>query len=408
MQIFYCDKCGFKLSNDDVESGSAGTDGDNKYYCKKCIEGGRAPNNLRRKSGQNIIPVLSARSQSSAIRLPALKHAAPESSSQSSRSPAQHLPHHPSVPAKRASAKSPNAQIPIYAACGIGVLIVFALVMSLNRPASETDVRKADPKVKEDSHTVTSNVTPPEPKIIERDPIKTPGRPTGGNQVNMRDLLAQQKLNDLKAAMAAGSLNASDLRKRCVELTTGSYASTAAGQEAKAILLNLTTQAAEETTKGGVWWEGENADATNFVSHVWLANQLSDQSILSGSKWLNDLHDSKKPVPAGGLFAKYTVNVPAGGTYNLWVRECNRQGAPDWRYRWDDSNEWHLAPRAQPFVDVICVGKDRYVGWCNYGAQKLGKGPHLFTLEVPKPGLSAFDCFYLAPGDFQPSGKKQP
>ncbi len=164
----------------------------------------------------------------------------------------------------------------------------------------------------------------------------------------------------------------------------------------------------------GVWWEAEDATQQDFVSHVWLADQL-DKRNLSGRKYLSHLNDPnwwKFPnhkVP-GSVHATFTVDVPADGTYTLWVREYDPYSAAPWKFRWDDRS-WFSVPVDYPWENKIEIGKDRWLVWRKYPNQTLTKGKHTFKLEAAfddRKIFAAYDCFYLTTGAFRPNGVAKP
>ena len=167
-----------------------------------------------------------------------------------------------------------------------------------------------------------------------------------------------------------------------------------------------------DASPAGVWWEGENTTENDFCSHCWLAEQLNTSN-LSGQKYLNHLNDANwlqyhHRKLADTLHASYSVEVPADGTYTLWVREYDPYAAAPWRFRWDERT-WYPVASDHPFENKMEIGKDRALVWRKYPGQVLSKGSHTFRLEanLETQKIAAFDCFYLTTGNFKPNGTER-
>lgn len=113
-------------------------------------------------------------------------------------------------------------------------------------------------------------------------------------------------------------------------------------------------------------------------------------------------------VGPGGAVQK-TVNIPADGTYALWVRKFwNPQGL---RWRVGTEAAW-TESREQALSDLVMLAGNpgRRVGWANVGSAALRAGTHAFRLE-PLAGdanTTAYDCFLLTREAFTPRGKLKP
>ncbi len=158
------------------------------------------------------------------------------------------------------------------------------------------------------------------------------------------------------------------------------------------------------------WWEGEEALETDFVSSEWLQDKLKFTR-LSEMEWLNCLVKADAGDKKDSYFAKYEVEAPETAEYSFWVREYHRFSASPWEFRFNEG-EWHQVNREHKYVDIVNLGPDRSVVWCNYGKIKLDKGKHSFSLRIkPKLNgdfLAAFDSFFLTAGDFKPNSWNKP
>lgn len=409
MQLYYCETCGLKISNDEIVSGAAVLKSENKYCCQKCNRG--SPSASSRKStpaGNRILvkPAAALKPSESGRKLAAVKVEPAEAARTGTRRSVGRRPRTPE--------ENTQTTMMIGGAAGVVVLLIASVMAFSGGKSSEKAALAADRTADENAARPGNSDRPPAPPPPVAGTGAGVAKPPAGlgllasmdkTREDPIEAEGQMRLKELRASRTMG-MKADEFRRRCEELTSGVYASTDAGREARMLLQGM-PGATVCTPKPGVWWEAENTTETNFVSHVWLNEQLEQPQNLSGGHWLNALVDSKAAPTAAALFAKYKVDVPCDGKYNLWAREFYRAGTPDWRYRWDDG-EWHTAPHTQKGWNQVKLGKDRDVVWCDYGPQVLTKGSHVFTLEVPKPGLEGFDCFYLSAREFHPDGNKRP
>ena len=241
---------------------------------------------------------------------------------------------------------------------------------------------------------------------------------TGGEDIH--ESIARGKLDETERLNKAGKLTPAELQARYRELTESSLHGTRAATEAAVRLKKLpplppspVAATTANSNAKGVWWEGEDAFDHNFVAHPWL-DQIEKQNLSSG-KYLNQLNDEKwirmqGKTPTNKLHANYTVDVPADGTYTLWVREYDPWCGVTWQFKWDEGR-WYSVSNDYPFENKIEIGKDRWMVWRNYAGQTLTKGKHTFHLEAAIEGrhqTAGFDCFYLTTEPFKPEGPKKP
>jgi len=160
-----------------------------------------------------------------------------------------------------------------------------------------------------------------------------------------------------------------------------------------------------------VWWEGEAPTLTNFPrASSFSANTLGEaKNLLSNSNWLSI--DGSHPELRAAPFAKYRIEIPKAGTYNLWCRKFWQHGPFNWRF---DNDAWTLCPKDVGLADETFLRPNIVANWVYLGQVKLKQGPTTFQLELTKPDnghddyVAAFDCFVLVPGAFMPNGKIKP
>ena len=160
-----------------------------------------------------------------------------------------------------------------------------------------------------------------------------------------------------------------------------------------------------------VWWEGESAVKSDFISTDLLAKPLKANR-LSQQKWISCSVKSDDSAKKNSYSATYEINVPATSEYTFWARELYRRSASPWKFRFDDG-EWVEVKRDHKFTNRVELGKDLSVVWCQYNKVKLSQGKHKFEIEIlprEKDGAfySAFDCFFLTDVPFKPQSLKKP
>jgi len=156
-----------------------------------------------------------------------------------------------------------------------------------------------------------------------------------------------------------------------------------------------------------IWWEAENAIATNFREHSWLEMNAEGRKGLSGGDWLTLTHKSEYPDPTEGhYFARYRVQVQQNSQYHLWVRKLARVYTTRWKF---DDSPWREAGKEIPSADRILLASNRAAEWCRFGVVNLDAGEHTFEIELPtETEAAAFDCFLLYRGRFTPDGRRKP
>ena len=127
MNIIYCEKCGHRISKEEINDGEAVETGENQWLCRECHE--PVPQAKRPKSGQAAPPVFApGPSQAAAAR----------------RSTSTHIPRRTtSTDARRDSAKESSKEglsLPVIAAIGVGGLsLIVGLVLLFSGPKPKED-----------------------------------------------------------------------------------------------------------------------------------------------------------------------------------------------------------------------------------------------------------------------------
>lgn len=156
-----------------------------------------------------------------------------------------------------------------------------------------------------------------------------------------------------------------------------------------------------------IWWEGENATATNFPKSVWFNSGALEgkRDLLSGGTWL--ANDGKRTGDAA--FARYSVEILQDGEYEFWTRKFWKHGPFEWRFNEED---WQTCPSDVALADSVTIQTHLSANWVFLGSVTLAKGSVAFELRLlAKPGESltaCFDCFLLTQLPFVPRGKLRP
>jgi len=166
--------------------------------------------------------------------------------------------------------------------------------------------------------------------------------------------------------------------------------------------------AAAHSPAADVWWEGEAATKTNFPAKTWFdAQNAGERAKLSDGDWLT--HAGKRAAGDPAAFARYTINVPETGTYQLWTRKFWKHGPFKWRI---DAGEWATCGRDVALADSVTLRTHVEANWVHLGEVELTEGERQFELELlAQPGddyTAAFDAFLLTTGTFNPRGKLKP
>lgn len=156
-----------------------------------------------------------------------------------------------------------------------------------------------------------------------------------------------------------------------------------------------------------VWWEGEAPEETNFPASTWLsaATFPARRDGLSGGDWLTNTGTRGREI----AFATWRVRVSKRGTYDLWCRKFWKHGPFRWRF---GEQAWATCGRDVALADSYDIRKHLCANWVHLGRVDLQRGRATFRIELlAEPGeelTSAFDCFCLSDGPFQPRGHLKP
>jgi len=156
-----------------------------------------------------------------------------------------------------------------------------------------------------------------------------------------------------------------------------------------------------------VWWEGEKPAETNFPKKTWFSPSSfrSRAHLLSEGDWLT--HEGNRTGPEA--FARYPIDVPSAGTWNLWCRKFWKHGPFRWRF---GSQAWQTCGRDVALADNTYLRTHVGANWVYLGKVRLPAGKQTFELRLlakEGEGLTAcFDCFCLIRGAFLPNGKLKP
>jgi hypothetical protein len=442
MNFYFCETCGKRITDIDLQQG----DGRNKkmkgVYCKSCAVGVLTMDlpAISDSEAREYVAELEASKPRSAVATPPR---------QNPRVPTSRVVSARRDPTAPLAPPSNNGKQMLAGGIAASVVLLGVVTWMLTRPHSDSsnlshqsETKPAPPALPHataiENADRIADAPSPTPKAEISKPVQTQQNPEAhpvsafDNNIgeDIREAVARKKLSDIAEQERSGKLTSAEIYAQYSDLATSSYRSTKAGMEAAAKLKTLpppaqpkptleqptaTAPAVENAVSGKkVWWEGEDALETDFVAHIWLSEQGLDKQKISGGRYLNHLNDptwlkTKGKAPAKALFARYVVDVPADATYSLWVREYDTYSAGPWKFRWDDG-KWFDVPPGQPYVDKVEIGKDRWLVWRQYPGQVLTKGKHSFRLEVnlEKNGISAFDCFLLTVDAFKPDGPRKP
>jgi serine/threonine-protein kinase len=379
-----------------------------KLMEKKREQREQTPQHLR-KTIEALLARSSAPKHSSPATL-AQRHTRHEQKSHVMHATPRAAPHH--------AEESKRANRMLVVAASVVIIIGVVMLFAVGKPAPPGNTDRAAPNKVEPlpkaSAKPTVTTTAQGDDNPEGSRKNTPFDITGGEDIH--ESIARAKLDEIQRLATAGKLTSGQAQERYKDLAESSLHGTNAAREAMARLMTAAPASAPAAIPAskGVWWEGEDAIEHNFVSHVWLAEQL-DKRNLSGTKYLNHMNDEKwiklqGKTPPQELHASYSVDVPTDATYTLWVREYDPYSGVNWQFKWDDA-KWYLVPPDYPFENKVEIGKDRWLVWRCYAGQKLTKGKHTFFLQATIEGrhqVAGFDCFYLTTEPFKPDGARKP
>lgn len=154
-----------------------------------------------------------------------------------------------------------------------------------------------------------------------------------------------------------------------------------------------------------IWWEGEDALATNFPppqQNPFAPVNQDEASVLSEGQWLGISGDF------GGktIFAEYSIKVPSTADYHFYIRKFWKHGPFRWRF---DEGDWHYIGRDISLLDEEQLRLFVVANWIYAGQVHLTAGEHKLRIELTdKEGAACFDCFLLISKLWMPQGKLKP
>lgn len=171
-----------------------------------------------------------------------------------------------------------------------------------------------------------------------------------------------------------------------------------------------------------IWIEAEDPVASNFNYA-----RMGGITPCSGAA-IQALQTTVEPPADTGWFAKYRLNAPKAGKYQLWIRENYLSYSSPSKIR-IDSGPWksysnQIAPRDIRVVALYNALEDtrQVFAWYHYGEVTLPAGEHTLTVRVDqkrgkgtsvtmadeRPYAKLMDVILLTAGGFTPDGKNKP
>ncbi len=152
-----------------------------------------------------------------------------------------------------------------------------------------------------------------------------------------------------------------------------------------------------------IWVEGESATSKQVLINGWYDGAIKTD-VLSGGAWVTNFGDKDGVV-------EYHFDVPAAGSYNLWVR-ANPIGAA-LSYQINDG-AWVELDMGRN-VDLVNLANDdkpdlRFLAWVRGGKVPLTAGATKMVLKMHSANShhGAIDCFFFSTKDLTPAGKTHP
>ena len=153
-----------------------------------------------------------------------------------------------------------------------------------------------------------------------------------------------------------------------------------------------------------VWWEGEEPTSHNLNKPVDMGKpgnaNPEQQEKLSGGRWLTN----GKTKDGSATALTYTVQVPADGEYDFYVRKFWKHGPFKWQF---DNAGWNECGKNIALLDSTYLQKHWGANWVALGKVTLKAGERTLAIEMADQG-GCFDCFLLIKGSFSPRGKLKP
>jgi len=263
MVLYYCDKCGYRVSLEEVEAGAARRLDADRVLCAACAAKEPKPGASGKAAaavGKSTAAAKAVRASGSVPLPPLPREARTGKTSALPRVPQEReRAHAVQAPGKPSARTQTGPDVRLFIAGGGVVLVLIAagLVFSGRRtqPDSAADDQRQDARADDGPKTA---VTPtPQPKAIEQTAGNTPA-PGGKEDSQQRQRKAEDAIGDIRTEIAASKLEqAKALQRDCPEAVYAyydklqdvatTYRSTPAGQEAVKLLAAVKLPAADES-----------------------------------------------------------------------------------------------------------------------------------------------------------------
>ncbi len=169
------------------------------------------------------------------------------------------------------------------------------------------------------------------------------------------------------------------------------------------LLCGIRLDAAKVTTdkeQSYFWWEAEDSSSNTFPkSWSFRPSNAREKAVLSGGNWL-------QTDKGGNAVAEWNIDLPRGGTFNLWVRKFWYHGPFKWRF--NDQPERECVKKCS-LVDSVKMRKFVCANWVSLGEITLPAGKNTLKIKLdPKATAAGIDCWMLTDRPFVPNGKHKP
>lgn len=168
------------------------------------------------------------------------------------------------------------------------------------------------------------------------------------------------------------------------------------------IALPATLLAAEvKTGPDYIWWEAENADATDLTTNnAFKPQSESEAQMLSGGAWIGPSEETKEG------FAEYNIPVGQAGDHIFYARKFWTHGPFRWRF---DQQPWQTVGEDVALLDGDEPRKFVCANWVEAGPVTLTKGTHTLRLEaIEKTSPMVLDAFRLSRTPLLAGGNSSP
>lgn len=153
-----------------------------------------------------------------------------------------------------------------------------------------------------------------------------------------------------------------------------------------------------------IWQEGEAPTKSSVQRHPWWFDQVKKE-LLSGGDWISNFGKAEGTL-------EYTLEIPAPGGYDFWVRADHVGAHLSYALKEDAWTEIALDKERRGEQNVAADGKPdlRFVAWIKAGKLTLEKGSQTvrFKMHGSENNHGGLDCFLLTNDGFSPQGLMKP